>query len=105
MLFLAPYDGYDGDINVEFESEGSDCASTVTLTPIGVYTIKKPMQNCNGDSKLNSNIYIKRDDSDEPVDINTSCASALYIGQVIDGKYQVVGYCNDDWTCGIDTPK
>lgn len=104
LVFISPYDDYDGDIEVEFETEGSGCATTASLTPIGVYTIRKPPHNsnCNGDPRIFPNVYIKRHSDDEPVIINTSCANALYIGQAFDGKYEVVGYCNGDGTCGID---
>ena len=108
ILYLAPRDGYAGDILVEFQSEGSNCGTTASLTASGVYIIWKPADdgNCNGNSKLDPNIYIRCNSSseEEAVNVPTSCSSALYVDQVIDEKYEVVGFCNDDGTCGILPP-
>ena len=93
---------------MEFQSKGSNCGTTASLTASGVYIIWKPANdgNCNGNSKLDQNIYIKRNSSseEEAVNVQMLCSSALYVGQVIDEKYEVVGFCNDDGTCGIAPP-
>ena len=108
ILYLDAIDGYDGNLAVEFESEGSGCTADISATKSGVYIVWKPDDNpsCNGNSRLDPAIHIKRTNSldEAAVDVDTSCASALYVGQVIDDKYKVAGYCNDDGICGIVPP-
>ena len=105
-LFLAPNDGYEGDIRVVFGSIGSKCTVTIGMTRLGVYVIQKPANNSNCDGPLiNPDVYITRISlEEEHVMVHTSCSSALYVGQVIDEKYVVAGYCNSDRTCGIIPP-
>ena len=93
---------------MEFESEGSGCTDTLGLTRLGVYIIRKPSGNPNctsGNLMLDPDVYIKRVSfktrNEEAVNIDTSCSSALYVGQVVGEKYKIAGYCNDDDTCGI----
>lgn len=103
ILYLKAHDGYTGSIDVEFESQGSGCSTTARMTASGVYIVWKPSdnENCSGSATLEPNVFVKRSNEDDPMQIATSCASALYVGQVLGEKYEVVGFCNRDGTCGI----